>query len=121
VHPWEDFSETWAHYIHVLDTLETASAAALSLGGRALRSPLPLDAGRPFASVLADWVPLAVCLNQLNRSMGMRDAYPFAITERVAEKLAFVHDLCGRAIAGAAQRPPAANAAAAVAGGSRLQ
>lgn len=103
MHPWEDFSETWAHYIHILDTLETASTSALALGGRAVDSPLPFDGSRPFAAVLADWVPLSVCLNQLNRSMGMRDAYPFAIAERVAEKLAFVHDLCRRATAGAAQ------------------
>jgi len=101
MHPWEDFSETWAHYIHILDTLETASTSALALGGRGVASPLPLDAHRPFASVLADWVPLGVCLNQLNRSMGMRDAYPFAITDRIADKLAFVHDLCRAATAGA--------------------
>ncbi len=107
MHPWEDFSETWAHYIHILDTLETASTSALALGGRSMASPLPLDDARPFASVLADWVPLTVCLNQLTRSMGMRDAYPFAITERVAEKLAFVHDLCRQATAGLA-RPAAA-------------
>ena len=25
-HPWEDFAETWAHYLHIVDTLETASA-----------------------------------------------------------------------------------------------
>jgi hypothetical protein len=93
-HPWEDFSETWAHYIHILDTLETAAASGLVFARRALKSPLPLD-GRPaFASLLADWTLLSVCLNQLNRSMGMRDAYPFAISERVAEKLTFVHDLC---------------------------
>ena len=65
-----------------------------------------------FASVLADWAPLTVCLNQLTRSMGMRDAYPFAITERVAEKLAFVHDLCRDATVGAAQRPAAATTGA---------
>ena len=105
MHPWEDFSETWAHYIHILDTLETASASALSLGARAFASPLPLDGDRPFASVLADWAPLTVGLNQLNRSMGMRDAYPFAITERVAEKLAFVHDLCRQATSAASARP----------------
>jgi hypothetical protein len=110
VHPWEDFSETWAHYIHILDTLETASASAVGFGGRTLTSPLPLDNARPFASVLADWVPLTVCLNQLNRSMGMRDAYPFAITERVADKLAFVDTLCRRATAFTAQRPTAADA-----------
>jgi hypothetical protein len=105
MHPWEDFAETWAHYVHILDTLETASASALALGGRPLASPLPLDGGRPFSSVLADWAPLTVCLNQLNRSMGMRDAYPFAITELVAKKLAFVHDLCRQATsAGATER-----------------
>jgi hypothetical protein len=108
MHPWEDFSETWAHYIHILDTLETASACALVLGARAITSPLPLDRARPFASVLADWRPLTVCLNQLNRSMGMRDAYPFAITERVVEKLEFVHDLCREATARGRPAPPAA-------------
>jgi hypothetical protein len=41
--------------------------------------------------MLADWLPLAIALNQLNRSMGMRDVYPFALTDRVVEKLAFVH------------------------------
>jgi hypothetical protein len=105
MHPWEDFAETWAHYIHILDTLETASASAVALDGRAVASPLPLDGGRAFETVLADWVPLTVCLNQLNRSMGMHDAYPFAITPRVAEKLAFVHDLCREATVGS--RPPA--------------
>ena len=28
-HPWEDFAETWAHYLHIVDTLETASAFGL--------------------------------------------------------------------------------------------
>jgi hypothetical protein len=26
MHPWEDFAETWAHYLHIVDTLETAGA-----------------------------------------------------------------------------------------------
>jgi hypothetical protein len=112
MHPWEDFAETWAHYIHIVDTLETASASALALGARAVASPLPLDRDRPFRAVLADWAPLTVCLNQLNRSMGMRDAYPFAITDRVAEKLAFVHDLCRRATS-ASVGPQAAQPSAA--------
>jgi hypothetical protein len=110
MHPWEDFAETWAHYVHILDTLETASSSALALRDRPVTSPLPLDGTREFASVLADWVPLTVCLNQLNRSMGMRDAYPFAITERVAEKLAFVHDLCRRVTSVAAEHPAASAA-----------
>jgi len=89
-HPWEDFAETWAHYIHIVDTVETASDAGLRLGDRALAEPFPPAADRPFAALLADWLPLSVALNQLNRSMGMRDAYPFALTDRVIEKLGFV-------------------------------
>jgi hypothetical protein len=92
-HPWEDFAETWAHYIHIVDTLDTASDAQLGLKGRAISAPLPLAAERPFAAMLGDWLPLAIALNQLNRSMGMRDVYPFALTDRVVEKLAFVHRL----------------------------
>jgi hypothetical protein len=116
-HPWEDFAETWAHYIHILDTLETANASTLAIGGRAILPPLPLMAERQFARVFDAWRPLSVCLNQLNRSMGMRDAYPFSVADRVIEKLAFVHEICLRASldassslrsivqAGVAQRP----------------
>ena len=93
-HPWEDFAETWAHYIHIVDTLETASDARLGLAGSAVTAPVPLAADRPFAALLGDWLPLAVALNQLNRSMGMRDAYPFTLTDRVVDKLAFVHRVC---------------------------
>ncbi len=96
-HPWEDFAETWAHYIHIVDTLETANDAKLSIAGRALSAPLPLKSDRPFAALLGEWLPLTVALNQLNRSMGMRDAYPFALSERVVEKLAFVHTICATA------------------------
>ena len=93
MHPWEDFAETWAHYIHIVDTLETANASALAIGDRRLASPLR-SGERPFSAVLEDWTPLTVSLNQLNRSMGMRDAYPFALPPAVIDKLTFVHDLC---------------------------
>ena len=93
-HPWEDFAETWAHYMHIVDTLDTASASKIAIGGRAIVSPLPLVAESSFVSILDAWRPLSVCLNQLNRSMGMRDAYPFAVADRVIEKLAFVHEIC---------------------------
>jgi hypothetical protein len=114
-HPWEDFAETWAHYLHILDTLETASASTLAIDGRAIVSPLPLAAERRFVSILDAWRPLSVCLNQLNRSLGMRDAYPFAVADRVMEKLTFVHEICLRAtldgaLRGAPGAPAAANA-----------
>jgi hypothetical protein len=110
MHPWEDFAETWAHYIHILDTIETASASALAIGGTRLQSPLPRDERRPFAEVLADWAPLTVCLNQLNRSMGVRDAYPFALSDKVAEKLGFVDALCRELVARDARRVAGATA-----------
>ena len=31
MHPWEDWAETWAHYLHMVDTLETARAFGLSI------------------------------------------------------------------------------------------
>jgi hypothetical protein len=103
-HPWEDFAETWAHYIHIVDTLETGSDARLGIAGRAVSSPLPLAPDRPLTALLDDWLPLSVALNQLNRSMGMRDAYPFALSDRVLDKLAFVHRICSSAAAPQSRR-----------------
>ena len=86
-HPSEDWAETWAHYLLMVDTLETANAYALDsreLPGRP-------DPAAPFESLLARWVPLTVILNALNRSMGQPDPYPFALGDGVRQKLAFVH------------------------------
>jgi len=90
-HPWEDFAETFAHYLHMRDTLETASSFGLSGGSArtAGRDPAGL------ATLLDDWQGLTVALNALNRSMGLPDAYPFALTPLVEVKLAFVHELLG--------------------------
>lgn len=83
-HPWEDFAETFAHYLHLRDTLETAESFGL----------LSAPRGAPtFAQLLAGWSQVSVALNALNRSMGLPDAYPFAITREVEPKLGFVHEL----------------------------
>jgi hypothetical protein len=87
-HPWEDFAETFAHYLHMIDTLETAHHLGLGLGVKSK----PAD-GRDLDALLAEWADLAIALNMLNRSMGLPDAYPFAITDGVRAKLAFVHRL----------------------------
>lgn len=83
-HPWEDFAETFAHYQHMTDTLETAS----QFGFASTEGRLP-----DFEPLMSEWYRLTVALNSLNRSMGLLDAYPFAISEAVAAKLRFVHDL----------------------------
>ena len=36
---------------------------------------------------------MTLALNSLNRSMGMKDAYPFVLTAPVLGKLRFVHEL----------------------------
>ena len=80
-HPTEDWAECFAHYLHMLDTLETASQ-------RNLISPVDLT---DIKDLLDRWDGFAVSLNELNRSLGLRDAYPFVVTPGVAEKLYFVH------------------------------
>lgn len=89
-HPWEDFAETFAHYLHMVDTLETASQFGFVPEEVKATSP---ENSAPFEQLLSHWINLTVALNSLNRSMGLPDAYPFAISRNVAEKLRFIHDL----------------------------
>jgi hypothetical protein len=86
-HPHEDFAETWAHYLHMVDALETAAENGLARGrGTSARA-------RRFDSLAAAWQDLTVGWNELNRSLGHEDAYPFTLGVRVLDKLAFIHDL----------------------------
>lgn len=87
MHPFEDFAETFAHYMHICDTIETASAHGLSTVG----SPQSFTSFRDL--VTGVWVPLSIGLNQINRSMGKGPLYPFVIPAPVLEKLQFVADL----------------------------
>jgi len=103
-HPWEDFAETWAHYMHLVDTTEMASAFGVRMRPR-LDSTGELTARIDFDPYRADgiealidhWVPLAALINNLNRAVGQNDAYPFVLTPPVIEKLAFVQDLIRQA------------------------
>ena len=84
MHPWEDWAETFAHHLHICDALETAAAFGL----------IEADASqRPFAEAIADWIPLSLALNAINRSMGAEDLYPFVLSRPVIEKLTFVDRL----------------------------
>jgi len=98
MHPWEDWAETWAHYMHMVDTLETAKSHLLTV-----RAPTAdVDAARvstdtlvfrDFENLSHGWNAVTLALNSLNRSMGMKDAYPFVLSAKVLEKLRFVHEL----------------------------
>jgi hypothetical protein len=99
-HPWEDFAETWAHYLHILDTLEMAAAFGLRVRPMLDRSGElsadldfdPHEAG-DVQRLIADWLPLTFAVNNLNRSMGLPDLYPFILSPAVIAKLGFIHDL----------------------------
>jgi len=99
-HPWEDFAETWAHYLHIVDTLETASAFGLgirpALGPRELLTmEIDFDPYQQtdFERLIEAWLPLTYAVNSLNHSMGQPDFYPFVLSPTVMDKLRFVHDL----------------------------
>ncbi|WP_149539625.1 zinc-binding metallopeptidase family protein [Siccirubricoccus phaeus] len=99
-HPWEDFAETWAHYLHIVDTLEMASAFRLSVQPRVARGD-ELDTQiefdpyrvRDVAALVEAWLPLTYAVNSLNRCMGSPDLYPFVLSPPAIEKLGFVHRL----------------------------
>jgi hypothetical protein len=98
-HPWEDWAETWAHYLHMTDSLETAAACGVSIRPRRTDEPLlwqaPGQAGSPSASferLIDSWFPLTYVLNSLNRGLGLPDAYPFVLSTPAINKLRFVHE-----------------------------
>lgn len=99
-HPWEDWAETWAHYLHMVDLMETAASyrTEVTIPGEntpyLMRSPfMPEAEDRDFDAMLRAWVPLTLLLNSLNRSLGQNHAYPFALSSGAITKLRFVHDL----------------------------
>ncbi|WMP18758.1 zinc-binding metallopeptidase family protein [Thiothrix lacustris] len=104
MHPYEDWAETWAHYMHIMDTLETAKNFSITGSTSANtddaeeiedlnlpQSTYFFSAQTSITSILDTWIDFAVILNSLNRSMGMNDAYPFVLTEPVRTKLSFIH------------------------------
>jgi hypothetical protein len=100
MHPWEDWAETFAHYLHIRDTLQTAAEYGVTVhgpravtGDRSLKaSPQPRAGERSFAELLENWLPLTYALNAVNRSMGRDDLYPFTLAPAVIDKLSFVHE-----------------------------
>jgi len=99
MHPWEDWAETWAHYLHMADTLDTAAACGLSLRPRRSDEPTLESTGehQTFDEMIADWFPLTHVLNNLNRGLGLADGYPFVLSAPAIEKLRFVHDTIAEA------------------------
>ena len=98
MHPYEDWAETFAHYLHILDTLQTADSFGLT-GPEHKKAPGPdadptrPDGSRSFGELVDHWLETSYALNQINRSMGHDDLYPFILAPTVIRKLAFVDRL----------------------------
>jgi hypothetical protein len=106
-HPWEDFAETWAHYLHIVDTLEMAAnfgmevaPAADRTGGLTARVDFDPYTNRDFNAVVRSWLPFVFAMNSLSRAIGLRDVYPFILSPAVIEKLGYIHQLVQRERAG---------------------
>lgn len=98
-HPWEDWAETWAHYLHMVDSLETAFAFGMRVrpqiaSDENLAVTVDFNAYKQtdFAALIEAWLPVTYALNSLNRSMGHLDLYPFVLSQTVLAKMQFVHD-----------------------------
>jgi hypothetical protein len=98
MHPWEDWAETWAHYLHIIDTLETAYQFGIQIRPKAGENNV-LEAAPGYDpyhqedidSLIRHWLPVSFALNSLNRSMGHGHVYPFVLNSPVIAKLGFVH------------------------------
>lgn len=100
MHPWEDWAETWAHYLHMMDAVDTALGFGMSAREMDFDyQPFPIDTlydpqhpgGLAFLSFVNAWIELAGMLNELSRSMGQPDFYPFILPPAVIAKLHFIH------------------------------
>lgn len=104
-HPWEDFAETFKHYIHIVDTLEMAGAFGVRVQPRLdrtgeLGAEVDFNPYRACAiqQMVDSWLPISFALNNLNRCLGMSDAYPFILGPGVIEKVGFIHSLVHRQV-----------------------
>lgn len=98
MHPWEDFAECFAHYLHITDTIDTCREAGLVLHADRVRFDAPGDviplesyADVPIERLLSDWHFISLLLNRANTAMGKNPLYPFEISPAVVAKLGFVH------------------------------
>jgi hypothetical protein len=105
MHPWEDWAETFAHYLHIRDALQTAASFGLQVTGPKIPSP---DANGELAAapeepsdadsihdLVTDWLALTYALNAMSRSLGNHELYPFVLAPAVIDKLRYVHRLIG--------------------------
>lgn len=104
-HPWEDWAETWAHYLQIIDGLETCESLGIQVQFIALPLViLPAESGAlpamlpatpaedgEFLAWLQRWMCLSSVLNEISFSLGEPALYPFVISVKAAQKLRLAH------------------------------
>jgi len=105
-HPWEDWAECWAHYLHMVDGLETAAAWGLRLdaatpgGESVVPVPVGTDDESLAHALINQWLPVSQFVNGMTRSLGLHDGYPFQLPPAVVAKLEFIHKVVRAATRG---------------------
>ncbi|WP_416136229.1 zinc-binding metallopeptidase family protein [Aquabacterium sp. A7-Y] len=106
MHPWEDWAETWAHYLHMRDTIDTAVsfgivARHLDVAAQPYGPSDLWDGGDPnggaFLQLLHSWIDITGVMNEMSSAMGLQDFYPFVLPRRAVAKLHFIHRLVSQA------------------------
>jgi hypothetical protein len=98
MHPWEDWAETFAHYLHIDAGLATATGIGLDVGEPARSAGIAAWSTREHITIgpmVQEWLGLTIALNGMARSIGQSDLYPFVLSPNVVEKLDFVHRAIG--------------------------
>ncbi len=94
MHPWEDWAETFAHYLHIDSGLDTSLGFGLSVGEPSLSAGTAAavsSIGTAVGPMVQRWLSLTIALNGMARSIGQGDLYPFVLSPKVIAKLDFVH------------------------------
>ena len=98
-HPHEDWAETVAHLVHLTDITDSFVATGL-VSPEMPRHNWDAYAEPDTATLVRVASALTTRVNHVNRSMGLSDIYPFVLSEKARQKLAFVHDWLRRGAQG---------------------
>jgi hypothetical protein len=101
MHPWEDFAETFAHLMHIIDALATLDGFGMRMTKWSWREEEPSIDFDPYHAqteqLIQEWRPFAFAENAINRSMGQADLYPFQLSKTIIAKLDYINRLLQRA------------------------
>lgn len=116
MHPWEDWAESFAHYLHLHDTIDTAASFGIDPGRVDIQTaPWGEDAlwsrhdptRLAFLDMLNAWMRMTRVMNEMSSAMGQHDFYPFVLPRAAVAKLHVIHCLV-TGVAPPQADPPAA-------------